>query len=116
MDNTFATAVLQRPLEIGADLVMHSTTKYYGGHSDVQGGCLVFQKREPLHAKLFDTRMVLGAVASPFNSWLILRGLRTLPCRMERHSANAMAVAKALSQVKQVERVFLSRAAIASGA
>ena len=106
VDNTFATAVLQRPLELGADLVMHSTTKYYGGHSDVQGGCLVFKKREALHAKLFHTRMVLGAVASPFNSWLILRGLRTLPCRMERHSVNAMAVAKALSQVKQVERVF----------
>ena len=106
VDNTFATPVLQRPLELGADLVMHSTTKYYGGHSDVQGGCLVLKKREPLYAKLFHTRMVLGAVASPFNSWLILRGLRTLPCRMEKHSANAMAVAKALSQVKKVERVF----------
>jgi cystathionine gamma-synthase len=106
VDNTFATPVLQRPLEIGADLVMHSTTKYCGGHSDVQGGCLVFKKREPLHAKLFQTRMVLGAVGSPFNSWLILRGLRTLPCRMERHSANAMAVAKALSEMKAVERVF----------
>jgi len=106
VDNTFATPVLQRPLELGADLVMHSTTKYCGGHSDVQGGCLVFKKREPLYAKLFHTRMVLGAVGSPFNSWLILRGLRTLPCRMERHSANAMAVAKALAELKQVERVF----------
>ena len=106
VDNTFATPVLQQPLELGADLVMHSTTKYCGGHSDVQGGCLVFKKREPLYAKLFHTRLVLGAVGSPFNSWLILRGLRTLPCRMERHSANAMAVAKALAEFKQVERVF----------
>ena len=106
VDNTFATPVLQRPLELGADLVMHSTTKYCGGHSDVQGGCLVFKKREPLYAKLFHTRMVLGAVGSPFNSWLILRGLRTLPCRMERHSANAMAVAKALAELQEVERVF----------
>jgi cystathionine gamma-synthase len=106
VDNTFATPVLQRPLEVGADVVMHSTTKYCGGHSDVQGGCLVFKERKPLYEKLLDVRTVLGAVSSPFNSWLILRGLRTLPCRMERHSANAMAVAKALVQSKQVERVF----------
>ncbi len=106
VDNTFATPVLQRPLELGADVVMHSTTKYCGGHSDVQGGCLVFKQRKPLYEKLLAVRTVLGAVCSPFNSWLILRGLRTLPCRMERHSANAMAVAKALVQSKQVERVF----------
>ena len=106
VDNTFASPVLQRPLELGADVVMHSTTKYCGGHGDVQGGCLVFQQRAPLHEKLFHIRMVLGAVCSPFNSWLILRGLRTLPLRMERHSANAMAVAKALCQAKQVERVL----------
>lgn len=106
VDNTFATPVLQRPLELGADVVMHSTTKYCGGHGDVQGGCLVFKQRVPLHEKLFHIRMVLGAVCSPFNSWLILRGLRTLPLRMERHSANAMAVAKALCQAKQVERVL----------
>jgi len=106
VDNTFATPVLQRPLELGADVVMHSTTKYCGGHSDVQGGCLVFRQRAPLYERLLYTRTVLGAVCSPFNSWLILRGLRTLPCRMERHSANAMAVARALSLLKDVERVF----------
>lgn len=106
VDNTFATPVLQRPLELGADVVMHSTTKYCGGHGDVQGGCLVFKQRAPLHESLFHIRMVLGAVCSPFNSWLILRGLRTLPIRMERHSANAMAVAKALSEMKAVERVL----------
>jgi cystathionine gamma-synthase len=106
VDNTFATPVLQRPLGLGADIVMHSTTKYCGGHSDAQGGCLVFKQRAPLYDKLFHIRMVLGAVCSPFNSWLILRGLRTLPCRMERHSANAMAVAKVIAQAKEVERVF----------
>jgi len=106
VDNTFATPVLQRPLELGADVVMHSTTKYCGGHSDAQGGCLVFKQCAPLHGKLFHIRMVLGAVCSPFNSWLILRGLRTLPLRMERHSANAMVVAKALCEVKAVERVL----------
>jgi cystathionine gamma-synthase len=106
VDNTFATPALQRPLELGADVAMHSTTKYCGGHSDVQGGCLVFRQRAPLYEKVLDARTILGAVCSPFNSWLILRGLRTLPCRMEKHSANAMAVAKALSQVKAIERVF----------
>jgi len=106
VDNTFATPALQRPLELGADVVMHSTTKYCGGHGDVQGGCLVFKQRAPLHEKLFHVRMVLGAVCSPFNSWLILRGLRTLPLRMERHSTNAMTVAKALCQTKGVERVL----------
>jgi cystathionine gamma-synthase len=106
VDNTFATPVLQRPFEFGADVVMHSTTKYCGGHSDVQGGCLVFQERGRLYERALDVRTILGAVSSPFNSWLILRGLRSLPCRMERHSANAMAVAKALAQAKQVERVF----------
>jgi cystathionine gamma-synthase len=106
VDNTFATPILQRPMELGADVVLHSTTKYCGGHSDVQGGCLVLKRRDPFYGRLFHTRMVLGAVCSPFNSWLILRGLRSLSCRMERHSANAMTVANALSQAKEVERVF----------
>src|SRR5215472_11400752 len=105
VDNTFASPVLQRPLAIGADVVLHSTTKYCGGHSDVQGGCLVVKHRELLH-KLFHARDILGAVASPFNSWLILRGLRSLPCRMERHSANAAAVAAALSASLRVEAVY----------
>ena len=105
VDNTFASPVLQRPLALGADVVLHSTTKYCGGHSDVQGGCLVVKNRELLD-KLFHVRDILGAVASPFNSWLILRGLRSLPCRMERHSANALAVAKALSASPRVEAVY----------
>ena len=106
VDNTFATPVLQRPLALGADLVLHSTTKYCGGHGDVQGGCLVFKKRAPFYDALFDARMVLGAVGSPFNAWLILRGLRTLPCRIERHSQNGMRVATALAQSKFVEQVL----------
>jgi cystathionine gamma-synthase len=105
VDNTFATPILQRPLLLGADVVLHSTTKYCGGHSDVLGGCLVVKSRE-LFDKLFHVREILGAVASPFNSWLILRGLRSLPCRMERHSANAAAIAAALSQSPAVEAVL----------
>ena len=71
VDNTFAIRVFQRPLELGADIVL--TTKYCGGHSDVQGGCLVLRRRYQLYDKLFHARMVLGAVCSPFNSWLVLR-------------------------------------------
>jgi cystathionine gamma-synthase len=105
VDNTFASPVLQRPLEHGADVVLHSTTKYCGGHSDVQGGCVVVKDRELLD-KLFHVRDILGAVASPFSSWLILRGLRSLPCRMERHSANAAAIASALVASPAVEAVY----------
>jgi len=105
VDNTFASPALQRPLAFGADVVLHSTTKYCGGHSDVQGGCIVVKNRELLD-KLFHVRDILGAVASPFNSWLILRGLRSLPCRMERHSANAAAVAAALSASPHAEAVY----------
>jgi cystathionine gamma-synthase len=105
-DNTFASPILQRPIEHGADLVLHSTTKYCGGHSDTQGGCLVLKNRAPLYDKLFHVRMILGAVCSPFNSWLVLRGLRSLSCRMERHSANGLAVARALAQSNHIASVF----------
>ena len=94
VDNTFPTPLLTRPLELGADIVLHATTKYFGGHSDVQGGALVFARGDELHARVARARHILGAVASPFNSWLVLRGLRTLGCRMERHCSNAMAVAR----------------------
>src|SRR5207237_7708411 len=104
VDNTFATPILQRPLSLGADVVLHSTTKYCGGHSDVQGGCLIVKKREPLYDRLFHIRMTLGAVCSPFNAWLVLRGLRTLPCRMARHAANALAVANAAANSQAVEQ------------
>ena len=105
VDNTFATPILQRPLSLGADVVLHSTTKYCGGHSDVQGGCLVVKSQELLD-KLLHVREVLGAVASPFASWLILRGLRSLPCRMDRHSSNGSAVATALAACPSVEAVY----------
>jgi len=105
VDNTFATPILQQPLSLGADVVLHSTTKYCGGHSDVQGGCLVLKSQELLD-RVLHVREVLGAVASPFNSWLILRGLRSLPCRMECHSANGSTVAAALAACPAVEAVY----------
>lgn len=97
VDNTFATPVLQRPLSLGADIALHSTTKYMGGHSDLQGGALVFRERGDLYEQVLHARHILGGVGSPFNSWLTLRGLRTLAVRIERQSANALAVARALA-------------------
>ena len=105
VDNTFATPVLQRPLELGADVVLHSTTKYLGGHSDVQGGALVFARRGELCEQVRHLRHVLGAVASPFNSWLVLRGVRTLACRVAAQSATALAVARALEASPAVAAV-----------
>jgi cystathionine gamma-synthase len=97
VDGTFATPALQRPLTLGADLVLHSTTKYLGGHSDVLGGALIFAQAGELLERVGKARRRLGGTASPFNSWLVLRGLRSLSCRMERHSSNALALASALS-------------------
>ncbi|HSE62464.1 MAG TPA: PLP-dependent transferase [Thermoanaerobaculia bacterium] len=105
VDSTFATPVLQRPLELGFDVVLHSTTKYMGGHGDVQGGALVFARRGPLFDAVRRIRDVQGSVASPFNSWLVLRGLRSLPCRMDRHTTNAGAVATYLASHPDVEAV-----------
>jgi cystathionine gamma-synthase len=105
VDNTFATPILQRPLELGADAVLHSTTKYFGGHSDVQGGALVFARRDELFERVAHLRHLLGAVASPFNSWLVLRGMRTLACRVAAQSANAFAVARALDGLAAVSAV-----------
>lgn len=105
VDSTFATPVLQRPFELGADIVLHAATKYLGGHSDVQAGALIFRRQTDISDEIKHTRTILGAVASPFNSWLILRGLRSLDCRMERHSSNAIAVAAMLEKHPQVERV-----------
>ena len=104
-DGTFATPALQRPIELGADVVMHSTTKYLGGHSDVQGGSLAFHRRDALFEKTEVVRTIVGGVASPFNSWLILRGIRTLAPRMRVHSENARAVAEFLARHRRVEAV-----------
>jgi cystathionine gamma-synthase len=105
VDSTFATPVVQRPLELGADAVHHSTTKYLGGHSDAQGGALVFRQAGELSAQVEHVRKILVAVASPFNSWLVLRGLRSLSPRMERHCGNALAVARFLATHPAVEAV-----------
>jgi cystathionine gamma-synthase len=105
VDNTFATPALQRPLELGADVVLHSTTKYFGGHSDVQGGALIFARADELRERIGHLRHLLGAVASPLNDWLVLRGLRTLACRMAVQTASALAVARALEKLPAVSAV-----------
>jgi cystathionine gamma-synthase len=104
-DNTFASPYLQRPLEFGADFVMHSTTKYLGGHSDVVGGAVVL--RDAAHAAgLAFTQNATGGVAGPFDSWLTLRGIRTLAVRMDRHCANAERVADMLAGHSAVAEVY----------
>ena len=104
-DNTFATPVLQRPLALGADVVMHSTTKYFGGHSDVMGGALVFARRDHFHDAVFHRRHLTGGILAPFSAWLILRGCRSLPARMAWHCRNAKALADFLSTHPAVEAV-----------
>ncbi len=102
VDGTFASPALQRPVELGADIVLQSTTKYLGGHSDVQGGSLAFARRDSLFEATMHTRHITGGVASPFNSWLVLRGLRSLGARMRVHCENARAVAELLSKHPRV--------------
>ena len=104
-DNTFATPLLQQPLALGADVVMHSTTKYFGGHSDVMGGALVFARRDERFEALAHRRHITGATMSPFNAWLTLRGCRSLPARLAWHCRNAMAVATALEEHAAVSGV-----------
>ncbi|OJY92700.1 MAG: cystathionine gamma-synthase [Lysobacterales bacterium 63-13] len=104
-DNTFASPVLQRPLQLGADIVMHSTTKYFGGHSDVLGGALVFAQAGDWHARVAHRLHITGATLSPFSAWLTLRGCRSLPARMAMHCANARAVAGFLDAHVAIERV-----------
>ncbi|MDP6673443.1 MAG: PLP-dependent aspartate aminotransferase family protein [Gammaproteobacteria bacterium] len=105
VDNTFATPCVQRPLEAGCDIVMHSTTKYLGGHSDALGGLIVVAD-EQLGKQLASLRSAVGGVAGPFDAYLVLRGIKTLALRMERHQANAMTVAKWLADRPQAERVY----------
>jgi cystathionine beta-lyase/cystathionine gamma-synthase len=105
VDNTFATPYLQRPLELGADVVMHSTTKYLGGHSDVVGG-FAATNDAAIAEKLRFLQKSLGAVPGPFDSWLVLRGLKTLAVRMRQHCENAVAVAAMLEQHPRVEHVL----------
>jgi cystathionine beta-lyase/cystathionine gamma-synthase len=105
VDNTFATPYLQQPLHLGADVVVHSSTKYIGGHSDVVGGAIMTNDSE-LEKKLRFHQNAVGAVPSPFDCWLLLRGVKTLALRVERQSDNAMRIAEALRQNKAVKRVF----------
>jgi cystathionine gamma-synthase len=105
VDNTWGTPVLQRPLALGADVSMHSTTKYLGGHSDVLGGALVFRENGELFQKVNTIQMVGGAVPSPFECWLTMRGIRTLPLRVNTQSANAHALAEFLAAQPKVEAV-----------
>jgi cystathionine gamma-synthase len=105
VDNTFATPLLQRPLAHGADIVMHSTTKYFGGHSDVLGGALVFARRDEFFARVGHRLHITGASLAPFNAWLILRGCRSLPARMAMHCANARKIAEFLATHPAIERV-----------
>jgi cystathionine gamma-synthase len=105
VDNTFATPYLQRPLELGADIVVHSTTKYLGGHSDVVGGFAA--TNDPTIAeRLQFLQKSLGAVPGPFDCWLILRGIKTLAVRMRQHCENAHAIAYWLSRHQRVEQVL----------
>ena len=105
VDNTWATPVLQSPLHLGADLAMHSTTKYLGGHSDLLGGVVVSRVNDEFTERLRLQQHVGGAVPSPFDCWLLLRGIRTLPWRMRAHCDNAQSVAAFLSAHPKVEAV-----------
>ena len=105
VDGTFATPVVQRPLALGATYVLHSLTKYMGGHSDVQGGAIAYRGDSTLASALTEARRLGGGVLSPFNAWMISRGLQTLYCRMERHCANAQIVAESLERQEKVSRV-----------
>jgi cystathionine beta-lyase/cystathionine gamma-synthase len=105
VDNTFATPVIQRPLELGADAVVHSTTKYLNGHSDVVGGAVITKNLE-LAERLRFLQNAIGAVPSPFDCYLVLRGLKTLPIRMQRHSESAARLARFLASHPRVAKVY----------
>lgn len=105
VDNTFLTPVLQRPLELGADMIVHSATKYLGGHSDLCAGALVTKDAE-LGEQLYFLQNSTGAILPPQDCWLLIRSLKTLPLRMERHSASALQIAKWLQRHSGVEKVY----------
>lgn len=105
VDNTFASPYLQQPIALGADVVVHSLTKYMGGHSDVVGGALIAND-DALGEELAYHQNAMGAVAGPFDAWLVLRGIKTLPVRMDRHSQNATRVAEMLTEHPKVTKVL----------
>jgi cystathionine gamma-lyase len=105
-DNTFASPWIQRPLELGFDIVLHSTTKYLNGHSDVIGGIAVVGQNAELAERLGFLQNAVGAIAGPFDAFLTLRGVKTLALRMERHCSNALELAQWLERQPQVARVY----------
>ena len=105
VDNTFATPYLQRPLELGADIVVHSMTKYLGGHSDVVGGAVIV-KDKALAEQLYFLQNAVGAVPGPMDCFLVMRGIKTLPLRMDRHFENAMAIVAFLEEHPKVEKII----------
>jgi cystathionine gamma-synthase len=105
VDNTFASPYLQQPLSLGADVVVHSTTKYLGGHSDVLGGALIVNSEE-LAQKIGFLQFAVGAVSGPMDAWLTVRGIKTLAVRMDRHSANAQAIAETLVGHPKIDAVY----------
>ncbi|MEO0527672.1 MAG: cystathionine gamma-synthase [Bacteroidota bacterium] len=105
VDNTFATPYLQRPLDLGADIIMHSATKYLGGHSDVVAGALIVKDKD-LADKLYFIQNASGAVCGPMDSFLILRGIKTLHIRMQRHCENGKAIAEYLAKHPKIEKVY----------
>jgi cystathionine gamma-synthase len=106
VDNTWATPVLQRPFDLGADVIIHATTKYFGGHSDVLGGAAICQFADAFSARIRTIQGVAGAVPSPFDCWLILRGAATLPLRIQAHAGNAAQVAAFLHEHPRVTAVY----------
>lgn len=105
VDNTWATPIQQRPLELGADLVLHATTKYLGGHSDLLGGAVVTREQDPVFERIRFLQANGGAVPSPFDCWLLLRGIQTLAYRVRAHAEHALNVAQFLASHPQIERV-----------
>lgn len=106
VDNTWMTPILQQPLKLGADLVMHSTTKYLGGHSDILGGAVVCSENDEFCQRIRSIQQLTGAVPSPFDSWMLQRSIRTLPYRMRAHCENARKIAQFLEGHPRVEAVY----------
>jgi cystathionine gamma-synthase len=105
-DNTWTTPLIQRPIELGADLVFHSSTKFFGGHSDVLGGCIIINKKNELAAKIREYQVIGGSVPSPFDCWLLNRSLATLSIRLERQMKNAAGIAEFLHQHPMIDKVY----------
>jgi cystathionine gamma-synthase len=105
VDNTIATPILQNPISLGADIVMHATTKYIGGHSDVLGGAIIMKEENDWSARIKRVQILMGATQNPLDCYLLARGLKTLPLRMREHSASALALAQRLENHSAIERV-----------